>query len=84
MANMEDYLDWRGDLSFLADPFNEIDNLILSELVYTDFAGVVPEDGAAGETFAPIEPVIVTPEPPTPSPKPVRTSLPPLGQTACM
>ena len=45
MANMEDYLDWRGDLSFLADPFNEIDNLILSELVYTDFDGVVPKEG---------------------------------------
>ncbi|MBQ2317758.1 MAG: hypothetical protein II182_05905, partial [Lachnospiraceae bacterium] len=45
MANMEDYLDWRGDLSFLADPFNEIDNLILSERVYTDFDGVVPKEG---------------------------------------
>jgi hypothetical protein len=37
--------------------------------VYTE-GNEVPEDGAAGETFAPIEPVIVTPEPPTPSPKP--------------
>lgn len=45
MANMEAYLDWRGDLSFSADPFNEVDNLILSELVYTDFDQVVPQEG---------------------------------------
>ena len=30
MANILDYLDWRGDLPFTAAPFNEIDNLILS------------------------------------------------------
>ena len=39
MANIMDYLEWRGDLSFEADPFNEIDNLILSQLVYVEFAG---------------------------------------------
>lgn len=38
MANMLDYVSWRGDLSFFEAPFNEIDNLILSELVYLDFA----------------------------------------------
>lgn len=43
MANMEDYLDWRGDITFDMDPFNEVDNLILSELVYTNFGGIVPE-----------------------------------------
>ena len=41
MANIEDYLDWRGDISFDVDPFNEIDNIILCELCYTDFAGIV-------------------------------------------
>ena len=30
--NIMDYLDWRGDLSFEASPFNEVDNLILSVL----------------------------------------------------
>ena len=25
MANMLDYLDWRGDLSMTKDPFNEVD-----------------------------------------------------------
>ncbi len=44
MANISDYIDWRGDVPFDVAPFNEVDNLILSELVYTDFGGVVPED----------------------------------------
>lgn len=42
MANMMDYLDWRGDLSFAASGFNEVDNLILAQLVYVDFEGIVP------------------------------------------
>lgn len=40
MANIIDYLNWRGDLTFLKDPFNEVDNLILSHLTYTDFEGI--------------------------------------------
>lgn len=42
MANILDYLDWRGDLTFAQSPFNEIDNLLLSQLVYVDLAGIVP------------------------------------------
>lgn len=49
MADMLDYLDWRGDISFSADPFNEVDNLILCELAYVDFAGIVPGLPEAGE-----------------------------------
>ncbi len=37
-----DYLDWRGDLTFAQSPFNEVDNLLLSQLVYVDLAGIVP------------------------------------------
>ena len=37
MANIFDYLIWRGDLSFLEAPFNEIDNLILSRVSYFPF-----------------------------------------------
>ncbi len=40
-ANLFDYLEWRGDIPFSADPFNEVDNLVLSELAYADFEGVV-------------------------------------------
>ncbi|MFR4352015.1 MAG: Mbeg1-like protein [Roseburia sp.] len=45
MANMMDYLNWRGDLSFRVSGFNEVDNLILAQLAYVDFAGIVPEPG---------------------------------------
>ena len=40
MANMMDYLDWRGDLTFTASGFNEVDNLLFAELVYTSFDGL--------------------------------------------
>ena len=29
MANISDYLDWRGDITLEKDPFNEVDNLVL-------------------------------------------------------
>ena len=45
MANIFDYLDWRADVPFSAAPFNEVDNLILAKLAYTDFSGIVPSDG---------------------------------------
>ena len=38
MANIMDYMDWRSDLSFEADEFNEVDNLILAQLI-CDFEG---------------------------------------------
>lgn len=47
MANVFDYLEWRGDLSFTQDGFNEVDNLILSVLAYVEYEGLV-----AGETDA--------------------------------
>ena len=45
MANILDYLDWRGDLSFAQSPFNEVDNLILCKLCCIDFTGIVQENG---------------------------------------
>ena len=47
MPNIFDYLSWRADVPLSVSPFNEVDDLILSELAYTDFAGVVPDDGTA-------------------------------------
>ena len=46
MANILDYLDWRGDLTLAERPFNEVDNLILAELCYLDFSGFAPESFA--------------------------------------
>ncbi|WP_097028385.1 DUF2974 domain-containing protein [Clostridium peptidivorans] len=42
MNNIFDYLEWRGDLSFEKDGFNEVDNLIMSVLAYVEFEGIVP------------------------------------------
>ena len=44
MADILEYLDWRGDITFDVDPFNDIDNLILAQISYTDFEGVVTHD----------------------------------------
>ncbi len=44
-GNIMDYLQWRGDLSFERSPFNEVDNLILSELAYVTMDGIVPAEG---------------------------------------
>lgn len=43
MATIMDYLTWRGDLTFIQSPFNEIDNLVLSCLSYVDLDSIVPE-----------------------------------------
>ena len=45
MANILDYLDWRGDLTLAQSPFNEVDNLILAELSFVDFGGIIPGPG---------------------------------------
>lgn len=55
MGNILDYLEWRGDLTFDADPFNEVDNLVLSELAYVSFDGLVPP--ASEETAVPLKEV---------------------------
>ena len=46
MANLLDYLDWRGDLTLKQAPFCEVDNLILAELAFLDFSGIVPVPAA--------------------------------------
>ena len=48
MANILDYMDWRGDLSFSESPFNEVDNLIFCLLSYVDLDGLVPSDPMQG------------------------------------
>lgn len=42
--NIQDYLDWRGDVPFQVSPFNEVDNLILSALAYTPFSTILQEN----------------------------------------
>jgi len=42
MANLFDYLAWRGDLSFTQSPLNPVDFLIFSQMSYLPFDGIVP------------------------------------------
>lgn len=48
VANIEDYLRWRGDVSFAEHPFNDVDNLILSTMAYLEFQGIVPSEEQGG------------------------------------
>lgn len=41
MANILDYVEWRGDLTLEQAPFGDIDGLILSWLSYVPFGGIV-------------------------------------------
>lgn len=45
MANLLDYLEWRGDLTLAQSSFNEVDNLILAELSFVNFNEILPAPG---------------------------------------
>ena len=50
MANLIDYLDWRGDLPMECAPFNPVDGLILAWLASMPLSDPLPENvGAAAE-----------------------------------
>ncbi len=42
MPNLHDYLLWRGDLPVNAVPLCEVDDLLLAQLSYVSFDGIVP------------------------------------------
>lgn len=44
MADMLDYLAWRGDIEFPQLPVNPVDALIFSTLSYIDFKDIVPDN----------------------------------------
>ena len=45
MAQIKDYVNWRGDIPFHVSPFNEVDNYIIAKIGVLDFTGIVPSDG---------------------------------------
>ena len=55
MANMLDYLAWRGDVPFEASPWNEIDGLLIATLSYLDFHGGKDPKGWTLEEMARID-----------------------------
>lgn len=40
--NLQDYVRWRGDLTFAERPFTIVDNLALAAVSYLNLAGIVP------------------------------------------
>ena len=42
MANLFDYVSWRGDLDFDLIPFNPVDNIVFSQLAYLPMDDIVP------------------------------------------
>ena len=51
VANIVEYLTWRGDIEVTERPFNDVDNLILSTISYLDFTGIVPPAGEGSITL---------------------------------
>jgi len=49
MGTVYDYLTWRGDLTFRAAPFCEVDSLILSMFSYLDMQDIVPAPDEEGD-----------------------------------
>jgi len=52
MSNINDYLLWRGDLSFAKDEFNEIDSMILARFSYLPFNKINMEKEETVESIA--------------------------------
>lgn len=50
MANIIDYLAWRGDILLSQVPLDEVDSLILSYLAYMPLDGIVPSQVTDGRT----------------------------------
>ena len=40
MDNIDTYMDWRGDLSFTQDEWNEVDSIIFAQMVYVRFENI--------------------------------------------
>ncbi len=49
--SLYDYVIWRGDLPLSADPFNEVDNVVLCELCYVDFSPALGKEGTEEKTL---------------------------------
>ena len=53
-GNLFDYINWRGDIPMSVDPFNEVDNLVLSVLVYCPLDGFVPGESVSALVLKPL------------------------------
>ena len=62
MANLMDYLAWRGDFPLSAGPWNEIDGLLMSVLSYLNFHGIQDPRGWTLQEAKRIDLLIDSPE----------------------
>ena len=44
MASISTYVRDYGNKTFFEEPFNEIDNVVFSSLIYLNYEGIVPEN----------------------------------------
>lgn len=51
-TNILDYVDWRGDLSFKQSPFNEVDNVVFTMLIYMDLKRTMQNAKSTYPTFS--------------------------------
>ena len=66
MADMFDYLSWRGDIRFSQLGMNNVDALIFSSLAYVRYEGVVPEDPRLAAPLRTVaKTILALPEPET-------------------
>ena len=49
MPNITDYVRWYKDAGFDTKPFNDVDNIVLSQLSYIDFKAVLGDYYVGGE-----------------------------------
>ena len=50
MANILEYLEWRGDLPLSSVPFNEVDAAILARLSYLPLEAVLENQGGTKQS----------------------------------
>lgn len=65
MPNIDDYLRWRGDLSFDERGFTLVDNFVLSALAYLDLTGVVPSLESGASVSVEQAAILLSQDPPT-------------------
>ena len=52
LDNIYTYMDWRGDLSFFQDEWNEVDSMIFAQMVYVRFENLKHVNWNEGITIA--------------------------------
>lgn len=52
LENIEDYIRWRGDLSFADSPLNLLDSMVFCQLSYVDYTSVLKQDDEKGITLS--------------------------------